>query len=209
VAEGRISVYVYAHDPLTRSGLAAQLRGRPEFDVLESASELVPTVAVLAIEMADDESLQRMRGLRARGCSHVVLVVSSLSDEDLIEAVEAGAESIVWRTHASASWLAQTIINAAGGEAALPPDILARLLKQVTRLRRHVLQPRGLSFNGLSGREKDILNLAADGLDTDEIARALSYSKRTVTSALHDIAVRYQLRNRTHTVAYAIREGLI
>jgi DNA-binding NarL/FixJ family response regulator len=209
VAEGRISVYVYAHDPLTRSGLAAQLRGRPEFDVLESASELIPTVAVLAIEMADDEALQRMRGLRARGCGHVVLVVSSLSDEDLIAAVEAGAESIVWRTHASASWLAQTIINAAGGEAALPPDILARLLKQVTRLRRHVLQPRGLSFTGLSGREKDILKLAAAGLDTDEIACALSYSKRTVTSALHDVAVRYQLRNRTHTVAYAIREGLI
>lgn len=209
MAEGRISVYVYAHDPLTRSGLTAQLRGRSEFDVIETASDLVPTVAVLAIDTADEESLQRMRGLRARGCDHLVLVVNSLSDEDLIAAVEAGAGSIVWRTHASASWLAQTIISAAGGEAALPPDILARLLKQVTRLRRHVLQPRGLSFTGLSGREKDILKLAADGLDTDEIARALSYSKRTVTSALHDVAVRYQLRNRTHTVAYAIREGLI
>jgi len=200
---------VYAHDPLTRSGLAAQLRGRPELDVLESSSELVPTVAVLALDTADDESLQRMRGLRARGCDHLVLVVNALSDEDLIAAVEAGAGSIVWRSHASASWLAQTVISAAGGEAALPPDILARLLKQVSRLRRHVLQPRGLSFSGLSGREKDILKLAADGLDTDEIARVLSYSKRTVTSALHDVAARYQLRNRTHAVAYAIREGLI
>jgi DNA-binding NarL/FixJ family response regulator len=209
MTQGRISVLVHAHDPITRSGLSSQLRGRAEFDVTESESDVAPTVGVLAIDTADEESLQLMRALRARGCDHIVLVVNSLSDDDLIAAVEAGAGSIVWRSHASASWLAQTIVSAAGGDAALPPDILARLLKQVTRLRRHVLQPRGLSFNGLSGREKDILKLAADGLDTDEIARELCYSKRTVTSALHDVAVRYQLRNRTHTVAYAIREGLI
>jgi DNA-binding NarL/FixJ family response regulator len=209
MVEGRISVYVNAHDPITRSGLSAQLRGRPEFDLMESMNGVPPQVAVLAIDTADEETLQLMRVLRAQGCEHVVLVVNSLSDDDLMAAVEAGAGSIVWRSRASASWLAQTVVNAAGGEAALPPEVLTRLLKQVTRLRRHVLQPRGLTFNGLSCREKDIIKLAAEGLDTEEIARELSYSKRTVTSALHDVAVRYQLRNRTHTVAYAIREGLI
>lgn len=208
MADKRISVYVYAHDPITRSGLTAQLRGRPEFELVE-ATDPPPAVAVLAIETADESALQLMRGLRAHGCDHLVLVVNELSDDDLMATVEAGIGSIVWRSRASASWLAQTVINAARGEAALPPEILARLLKQVTRLRRHVLVPRGLSFNGLSNRERDILKLAADGLDTEEIARELSYSKRTVTSALHDVSVRYQLRNRTHAVAYAIREGLI
>ncbi len=207
--DSRISVYIYAHDPITQSGLAAQLRGRSEFDLMEGALDAPPKVAVLAIDTADEVALQVMRGLRAQGCEHLVLVVSALSDEDLMAAVEAGAGSIVWRSRASASWLAQTVINAAGGEAALPPEVLTRLLKQVTRLRRHVLVPRGLSFNGLSNRERDILKLAADGMDTDEIARELSYSKRTVTSALHDVSVRYQLRNRTHAVAYAIREGFI
>lgn len=204
----RISVYVYAHDPITQSGLAAQLRGRPEFDLVDG-KDVVPKVAVLAIDSADEHALQVMRGLRVRGCEHLVLVVSSLSDDDLMAAVEAGAGSIVWRSRASASWLAQAVINAASGEAALPPEVLARLLKQVTRLRRHVLAPRGLTFNGLSDREKQILKLAAEGFDTDEIARELSYSKRTVTSSLHDVSVRYQLRNRTHAVAYAIREGFI
>lgn len=204
----RISVYVYAHDPITQSGLAAQLRGRPEFDLVDG-KDVVPKVAVLAIDTADEHALQVMRGLRVRGCEHLVLVVSSLSDDDLMAAVEAGAGSIVWRSRASASWLAQAVINAASGEAALPPEVLARLLKQVTRLRRHVLAPRGLTFNGLSDREKQILKLAAEGFDTDEIARELSYSKRTVTSSLHDVSVRYQLRNRTHAVAYAIREGFI
>jgi len=205
----RVSVYVYAHDPITRSGLTAQLRGRPELELVATPGDPPPAVAVLAIDAADEPALQAMRSLRAQGCNHLVLVVNSLSDEDLMAAVEAGAGSIVWRSRASASWLAQTVINAAGGEAALPPEILTRLLKQVTRLRRHVLVPRGLTFNGLSNRERDILKLASQGLDTDEIAHELSYSKRTVTSALHDVAVRYQLRNRTHAVAYAIREGLI
>ena len=208
MADKRISVYVYAHDPITRSGLTAQLRGRPEFELV-SATDPPPAVAVVALDTADEPTLQVMRSLRAQGCDHLVLVVNSLSDDDLMATVEAGAGSIVWRSRASASWLAQTVINAAGGEAALPPEILARLLKQVTRLRRHVLAPRVPTFNGLSNRERDILKLAADGLDTEEIAHQLSYSKRTVTSALHDVSVRYQLRNRTHAVAYAIREGLI
>ncbi len=205
----RISVYVYAHDPITCSGLTAQLRGRPEFDLVEATPQTPPEVAVLAIEGADDQSLQSIRGLRMQGCEHVVLVVSSLTDDDLMSVVKAGAGSIVWRSRASASWLAQTIISAAHGEAALPPEVLARLLKQVTRLRQHVLRPRGLALSGLSTRERDILKLAAEGFDTDEIARELSYSKRTVTSSLHDVSVRYQLRNRTHAVAYAIREGFI
>ncbi len=209
MTDSRISVYIYAHDPITRSGLVAQLRGRPEFEFVDAAAGNSPHVAVLAIDSADEQALEVLRGLRVQGCEHMVLVVSSLSDDDLMAVVEAGVGSIVWRSRASASWLAQAVINAARGEAALPPEILARLLKQVTRLRRHVLQPRGLGFNGLSSREKDILKLAAEGLDTEEIARELSYSKRTVTSALHDVSVRYQLRNRTHAVAYAIREGFI
>jgi hypothetical protein len=144
MVDRRISVYVYAHDPITRSGLTAQLRGRPEFELVE-ATDPPPAVAVLAIETADESALQLMRGLRAHGCDHLVLVVNELSDDDLMATVEAGVGSIVWRSRASASWLAQTVINAARGEAALPPEILARLLKQVTRLRRHVLVPRGLS----------------------------------------------------------------
>lgn len=209
MADGRISVHVYAHDPITRSGLIAQFRGRQEFDLVEATPDAPPAVAVLAIDGADEQALQVMRALRIQGCDHLVLVVSSLTDDDLMAVVEAGAGSIVWRSRASASWLAQTVINAAKGDAALPPEVLSRLLKQVTRLRRHVLQPRGLALSGLSNRERDILKLAADGFDTDEIARELSYSKRTVTSSLHDVSVRYQLRNRTHAVAYAIREGFI
>ena len=61
----------------------------------------------------------------------------------------------------------------------------------------------------LSAREIDVLRLAADGLDTDEIARKLCYSRRTVANIVHSVIIRFNLNNRTHAVAHAIRVGLI
>jgi DNA-binding NarL/FixJ family response regulator len=97
----------------------------------------------------------------------------------------------------------------AAGDGEVPPDLLARLLGQVGKLQRQVLAPRGLNFTGLSERERHVLRLVAEGHDTGEIARSLCYSERTVKNVLHDITTRLQLRNRSHAVAYALREGLI
>jgi DNA-binding NarL/FixJ family response regulator len=55
----------------------------------------------------------------------------------------------------------------------------------------------------------EVLRLLADGLDTSEIAHKLAYSERTVKNVVHDVTTRLQLRNRSHAVAYALREGLI
>ena len=82
-------------------------------------------------------------------------------------------------------------------------------LRQVGRLQRQVLDPRGFILAGLSEREIEVLRLVADGLDTREIAARLCYSERTVKNVLHEVITRLQLRNRAHAVAYAVREGLI
>jgi DNA-binding CsgD family transcriptional regulator len=91
----------------------------------------------------------------------------------------------------------------------VPPDLLGRLLTQVGRLHDHVLGPRGLTLAGLTQREIDVLKLVAEGLNTGEIARRLSYSERTIKNVIHDVTARFRLRNRSHAVAYAMREGLI
>jgi DNA-binding NarL/FixJ family response regulator len=66
-----------------------------------------------------------------------------------------------------------------------------------------------LTFRGLSEREVRVLRLLADGMDTAEVGRELFYSERTVKNIVHDITSRLELRNRTHAVAYAIKQGLI
>ncbi len=72
-----------------------------------------------------------------------------------------------------------------------------------------MLAPRGLTFTGLTDREVDVLRLVADGYDTTQIAETLCYSARTVKNVIHDVTTRFNLKNRSHAVAYAMREGLI
>jgi DNA-binding NarL/FixJ family response regulator len=206
---GPVPVLLSAGDPISQAGLTAALRCRPELTLLPDNSTEPARVAIVAVDVLDQAALAVLRGLRGQGCDRVVLVINELSDQDLLDAVESGVCAIVWRWEATATWLAHTVLKAAAGEAALPATVLARLLKQISRLQHHVLSPRGLSFTGLSVREADVLKLAAEGFDTDDIAQKLAYSKRTVSNILHAVTSRYQLRNRTHAVAYVIREGLI
>ena len=194
---------------VTLRGVGLQLQKvRPELKIVEPASSRA-RVALIAAENLDETVLSQLRTIRAQGCARTVLVVSALTDDDVLAVVDAGVSAIVWRWEATASWLSEVVVKAAAGQPALPADVLSRLLKQIERLNRQVLSPRGLTLNGLSAREIEVLRLAADGLDTEEIAQRLAYSPRTVTNVFHDITCRFQLRNRTHAVAYAIREGLI
>jgi len=204
----RINVYVHADDPISQAGVASQLRPRPEVRVLEPADADQATVALVLADRVSERTLQVLRS-RQRGGTRVVLVVSQVDDADLVSAVEAGIAGLVRRGDATPDRLVQVIRSAAAGEGAVPADLLGRLLEQVGRLQRQVLWPRGLTFAGLADREIEVLRLVADGFDTAEIATQLSYSQRTVKNVLHDITSRLHLRNRSHAVAYALRQGLI
>jgi DNA-binding NarL/FixJ family response regulator len=61
----------------------------------------------------------------------------------------------------------------------------------------------------LKERELDVLRLLSEGHDTAEVARRLCSSERTVKNVLQDLTRRHNLRNRTHAVAFALRQGLI
>ena len=113
------------------------------------------------------------------------------------------------RSEADADRVVEAVLTAAKGDGSVPPDLLGRLLDQMSRLQRQVLAPRGLSLSGFTDREVDVLRLLGEGWDTAEIAGKLAYSERTVKNVIHDITARHQLRNRSHAVAYAVRQGLI
>lgn len=205
----KVPVYLHTTDPISRAGLETALHTQRDIVLTDIDSAEPPTVAIVVVDSLDETTLRVMRSLHACGCTRSVVVARTLSDADLLSAVEAGVCAIVWRWEATPERLAHAVVKAATGEAMLPSDVLSRLLRQVARLQRHVLAPMGLSLRGLSAREADVLRLAADGFDTDDIASKLCYSKRTVTNILHDVTSRFHLANRTHAVAYAIREGLI
>jgi DNA-binding NarL/FixJ family response regulator len=166
-------------------------------------------VVVVVTDSVDDDALTLLRVVQRTGLSRAVLVAGHLDDGDLVKAVETGVVGLVRRNEATPDRLVSVIAAAASGEGSVPPDLLGRLLDQVGKLQRHVLGPRGIMFTGLAPREVEVLRLLADGLDTAEIAHRLAYSERTVKNVVHDVTTRLQLRNRSHAVAYALREGLI
>jgi DNA-binding NarL/FixJ family response regulator len=205
----RIPVFVFARDPVSQAGVSAQLRPRPEVVVVADVEVDAAQVAIVVADDVDDDAIRVIRALQRNGCPRVVLVAARLDDAGLVAAVEAGACALLRRAEASGERLAAVVATAASGDGSVPPDLLGRLLEHLGRLQRQVLAPRGLTFTGLSERETEILRLVADGYDTSEIANRMAYSERTVKNALHDVTTRLQLRNRSHAVAYALREGLI
>jgi DNA-binding NarL/FixJ family response regulator len=204
----RIPTYVFAADPVLQAGVSAQLRRRPEIKVVESV-DAVASVAVVVADEVDEPTVQTIRALQRDHHPRVVLVVTRLEDTGIFAALEAGACGLLRREEASPERLVETVQAADRGDGSVPPDLLGRLLSQIGRLQRQVLTPRGLRITGLSEREADVLRLVAEGWDTAEIAGKLAYSERTIKNVIHDVTVRLCLRNRTHAVAYAVREGLI
>lgn len=202
-----VPVVVHGDDPVLRAGVAAQLRSRCE--VLDSAVPDDGAVAVVAADELDDATLHLARRVHREGNRPVVLVLSRLDDGALLAGVEAGASGFVRRSEAVPDRLVPVVLAASRGEASIPPDLVSGLLAHLTRLQPPVADDsRGLP-NRLTSREIEVLRLASEGMETAEIARRLSYSERTVKGVIHDITTRFQLKNRTHAVAYAVRLGLI
>jgi DNA-binding NarL/FixJ family response regulator len=202
-----VSVFVYAGDPVSQLGMSALLRGCPGVTVVDDVDRC--GVAVVAADTVDEQTARVISALQREGVPRVVLVVTSIDDSALLRAIEAGVAGIVHREDADAAHLVSAVTEAAEGRASLPSDIAGRLLAHVELVQRRVLRPHGMSVRGLSDRETDVLRLLAEGFDTVEVAERLCYSVRTVKGVVQDVTRRYQLRNRTHAVVFAIRHGLI
>lgn len=205
----RTMLYVYAGDTVTQSGLVSALRGQPEVNVMAAGEVDAADVALVAVEEIDEEALRVIRALQRNGVPRVVLMVTRTDEAGLLAAVEAGICGLVRRSAATTATLVRAVRSAANGDGSLPPDLVGTLLGAMGRLQRDVLDPRGLTFTALTKREIEVLRLVADGFDTAEVARQLSYSERTIKNVIHDVMMRLNLRNRTHAVAYALRQGLI
>lgn len=205
----RTTVAVIATDPVTGAGIASQLRFRPELEVLPTGVATADVVVVVTDEVDDD----RVRQIRAasRAGSRTVLVASTLTGTSLLAAVDAGAIAVIRRVDATVEALATAVRSAARGDGVMPPDLLGKLMATVgtVSVSRHDDPYAARTFGGLTQRELKVLRLLADGCTTAEIARELCYSERTIKNAIQALTARLQLRNRTHAVAYAVRQGLI
>ncbi|MET9660862.1 response regulator transcription factor [Streptomyces sp. NPDC006510] len=206
----RITVALRAQDPISQAGVASQLRTRPEVSVMDwGEGDASPQIVIVVVDAVDEAVLTMLRHIQRTSTSRTVLVTTDIDEQKLVSAAECGVAGVVRRSESTPEHLVQVIRTVARGEGHLPSDLLGRLLEEVGRLQGQVLGPRGLHFTGLAAREVDVLRLVAEGYDTADIATKLAYSERTIKNVLHSVMTRLQLRNRSHAVAYAMRQGLI
>ncbi|MYQ42383.1 DNA-binding response regulator [Streptomyces sp. SID4921] len=205
----RVTVAVYAADPILRVGVVQQLRQRPEVDLLAEADAEDAQVSLVVVDHVEDDVIALLHRLRLNSATRVGLVVGTLGSGALQRVIECGVPAVLRRSEADQNRLVHLVLATANGEGVLPGDLLGKLLSHVGSLQRSALDPQGLSLSTLTTREADMLRLVSEGLDTAEIARKTAYSERTVKNVLHEIINRLQLRNRAHAVGFALRNGLI
>jgi DNA-binding NarL/FixJ family response regulator len=202
-----IPVRVNTLDPISEFGVLAQLRFRPE--VVIADADACPAVLVAILDNTDEDAVRWLKAMHADGGLPIVLIIGRVDPGALVCLVESGVCGILNRVDATGDRLVRAIQLAAMGNGDLPPDLVRRLLDHVGQLSRNLLAPRGLSFAGLTGRERDVLQLVAEGLSTREVAKRLAYSERTIKNVIQDLTLRLNVRNRTQAVAHAVRNGWI
>jgi DNA-binding NarL/FixJ family response regulator len=202
-----VPIKVNALDPISEFGVLAQLRHRPEVAI--AGAGVRPAVVLAILDSTDDEALRWLKSLHADGGLPIVLIIGRVDPSALVCLVESGVCGVLHRVDATPERLIRAIQLASAGHGDLPPVLVRHLLDHVGQLNRNLLAPRGLSFAGLSGRERDVLRLIADGMSTREIATRLAYSERTIKNVIQELTLRLNVRNRTQAVACAVRNGWI
>lgn len=205
----RTSVFVHAGDPVTQAGLEHLLRLRSELYVVPNGDIDAAAVAVVGTEEVDETAVRTIAGVQRDGCPRVAVVAATLDEAAMVAAGTAGVLGLLRRDETSPERLAAMVHRVAAGRATVPDDLVAGLLALAGRAGRVGHADAQPAHSSLSGREQDVIRLLADGCDTTEIAARLCYSERTVKGVIHEVTSRLQLRNRSHAVAYALRNDMI
>ena len=170
-------------------------------EALRSAHEQSPDVAVLDIAMPHLNGLETARRLReALPQTKIVLLTMHTEDPYVLEALQAGAVGYVLKTQAAVD-IVQAIRDVLQGGIYLSPRVSRAVV--TAYLTRSHLPP-----DPLTSREREILQLIAEGQTTKEIASRLGLSVKTVESHRINLMRKLDIHETATLVRYAIRRGL-
>jgi DNA-binding NarL/FixJ family response regulator len=215
---------VQAADPLVGAKVIADLRTHPGIVMLPAASAHRADVVLVLDELVSEQTLAWMRRVAsqtARREGKFVVVGDEIRGSKLQRAAACGLVSVLSRG-CDSDRIAGAVMHLLQGRVELPGaeirSLLARARPQADGTARAAALGPGPANEAMAAsraavwlddREREVLRLLADGSDTAEIARTLSYSERTVKNIIQKLLIRLKLRNRPHAVAYALRNGLL
>jgi DNA-binding NarL/FixJ family response regulator len=167
-----------------------------------------PDVVVLDLQLPDMNGVEVTSALRAADPAVRVLVLSASGEQqDVLDAVKAGAAGYLLKSAARADFL-DAVRRTAEGDAVFTPGLAALVLGEFRRMA--AAPPAGGSADvpTLTERETEVLRMVATGLSYKQIATRLVLSHRTVQNHVQNTLGKLQLHNRVELVRYAIEHGL-
>jgi two-component system, NarL family, response regulator NreC len=202
---------------LMRQGLRKILEELPDWEVVAEAGdgrEAVrlamaerPDVAILDIGMPLLNGIEATRQILRRLPDTRVLILSMHAEEAyVLQALQAGARGYLLKDSAGKD-LIRGISVVAGGKSFFSPAVAKTLLDDYVRR----LSAQGINdrYDALSEREREVLQLVAEGRSSKEIAELLSVSPTTVETHRAHIMQKLALHNTAELVLYAVRRGVI
>jgi two-component system, NarL family, nitrate/nitrite response regulator NarL len=216
----RLRVLLVDDQPLFRKALASLINAQFDLSVvgeggngreaLERVRETHPDLVVMDVQMPEVGGIEGVRAIRAAGFTvPIVMLTISDEDEDLFEAIRAGANGYLLK-NVRPEQLFDDLRGAIRGEAPLAAAVAVKVL-DVLRLggvppRRSLAPPAG-EESVLTRRESEILQYIATGLSNKEIAARLTITEGTVKNHVHHALEKLHLSNRVQAAAYAVRLG--
>ncbi len=209
----QLRVLVADDHPVFRSGMMALLSSSAGIEVVGEAetgeqaialaAELRPDVVLMDLQMPGVGGIEATRRIVAVSPEVRVLVVTMYEDDDLVfAALKAGARGYVLKG-ASATDVVRAVQVAGDGEAIFSPRIAERLIGFFSQPR-----PAEPVFPELTEREREILDLMAQGRSNSEIAARLTLSLKTVRNHVSNIFGKLQVVDRAEVVMLAREAGL-
>jgi len=213
----KIRVLICDDHTILREGIALLLNSQHDMEVVGEASDgrdavekaraLKPNVILMDIAMPSLNGLEATRQIRRNDPNARVLVLTMYeSDEYVAQMLEAGAMGYVLKKVAG-SELVYAIRAVHQGEAFLYPSITKRLVEDY--LRRVETGQDHASLENLTDREREILQLIAEGHSSKAIADLLSISLRTVQNHRAHLMQKLGIHDRGDLIKYAIQKGII
>jgi DNA-binding NarL/FixJ family response regulator len=175
---------------------------------IKLAGELAPDVIVMDLNMPGLTGVETTRKLAGIApLTRVVVLTISADDEDVMDAVMAGACGYLLKD-SSIQELIVGIRAAAAGESLISPQIAAKVLRRLRAQSSNADAAETIRAE-LSDREIEVLKLIANGKDNAQIARELFISPKTVKNHISNILMKLQIDNRIQAAVYAVRSGIV
>jgi DNA-binding NarL/FixJ family response regulator len=210
-----ISVALIEDNRLVREGITALLNGLPDVRVVAGASgadtamlrETKPHVILLDIGLGHGSSLRAAEQVRTEFPDSKIILMDVLPvHEDIVEFVNVGVSGFIMKD-ATLDDLVHTIRSVAQGINVLPPQMTSTLFAQIAKDAVVRGRPDALEAVRMTPREREVIDLIAEGLSNKEIATRLNIATDTVKSHVRNVMEKLMLHTRLQIAAYAHRES--